>query len=333
MSVAFLQPEIQSAIDWLLCNGFMWGTYFCRSTYKHDVVVVIKIGAYIHRLFYMSVYAIWEEKTKPEQPFHLLLCKLFEVVASSFTRYKPLRLLQTCINKKTILPVRTLEEQLDHLKVDTRHWLRSKVQRFICDWPGGMRVIHRTKIHTHTQTWVATHNVTPTLRLQPDPRPSATCTKWAKLTHRTTLWWASALPATCTHLAATSLMKRSALQFSASSRYKMRIAIQRDVAFVNGRAKQASSIWVRQSRKEHLHTHAISETFCNCACVIKPGHVTITKKLSRRWKLACVIAWETTMFIIMVLDALMPFFFCKCSDFSAWLLSVDVQIDVSGYYL
>ena len=34
----------------------------------------------------------------------------------------------------------------------------SKVQRFICDWPVGMRVTYRTKIaHTHTQTWTATH--------------------------------------------------------------------------------------------------------------------------------------------------------------------------------
>ena len=31
------------------------------------------------------------------------------------------------------------------------------VQRFICDWPVGMRVIYRTKTHTHTQTWIATH--------------------------------------------------------------------------------------------------------------------------------------------------------------------------------
>ena len=27
---------------------FMWGTYFCMGVHKHDVVVVIKTGAYIH---------------------------------------------------------------------------------------------------------------------------------------------------------------------------------------------------------------------------------------------------------------------------------------------
>ena len=26
----------------------MWGAYFCLGAYKHDVVVVIKMGAYIH---------------------------------------------------------------------------------------------------------------------------------------------------------------------------------------------------------------------------------------------------------------------------------------------
>ena len=31
-------------------NGrlFMWGAYFCMGAYKRDVVVVIKMGAYIH---------------------------------------------------------------------------------------------------------------------------------------------------------------------------------------------------------------------------------------------------------------------------------------------
>ena len=31
-------------------NGylFMWGTYFCMGAYKRNVVVVIKMGAYIH---------------------------------------------------------------------------------------------------------------------------------------------------------------------------------------------------------------------------------------------------------------------------------------------
>ena len=33
-------------------NGclFMWGAYFCMGAYKCDVVVVIKMGAYIHGL-------------------------------------------------------------------------------------------------------------------------------------------------------------------------------------------------------------------------------------------------------------------------------------------
>ena len=29
------------------CN-LMWGAYFCMGAYKRDVVVVIKMGAYIH---------------------------------------------------------------------------------------------------------------------------------------------------------------------------------------------------------------------------------------------------------------------------------------------
>ena len=33
----------------------MWGAYFCMGAYKHDVVVVIKMGARIHGcLFCMS---------------------------------------------------------------------------------------------------------------------------------------------------------------------------------------------------------------------------------------------------------------------------------------
>ena len=33
-------------------NGclFMWGAYFCMGAYKRDVVVVIKMGAYIHEV-------------------------------------------------------------------------------------------------------------------------------------------------------------------------------------------------------------------------------------------------------------------------------------------
>ena len=55
----------------------------------------------------------------------------------------------------------------------------------------------------------------------------------------------------CTHLAAISLMKRSARRFSASGRYQIRIVIQRDVPFVNGRARQAP---LSITRREHLHT-------------------------------------------------------------------------------
>ena len=29
----------------------MWGAYFCMGAYKCDVVVVIKMGAYIHGVF------------------------------------------------------------------------------------------------------------------------------------------------------------------------------------------------------------------------------------------------------------------------------------------
>ena len=68
-----------------------------------------------------------------------------------------------------------------------------------------------------------------------------------------TLWWVSVLPATCTYLAATSLMKRSAHQFSSSSRYKMRIVIQRDFPFVNGRARQAT-LFGESTCKCHLGT-------------------------------------------------------------------------------
>ena len=35
----------------------MWGAYFCIGAYKRDVVVVIKMGAYIHGfLFSMGAY-------------------------------------------------------------------------------------------------------------------------------------------------------------------------------------------------------------------------------------------------------------------------------------
>ena len=64
------------------------------------------------------------ERTKPEQSsICCCMCKLFEhsaMVVSSFTKYKPLRLLQICINKKTISflvgTTRDWIEQLDHNK-------------------------------------------------------------------------------------------------------------------------------------------------------------------------------------------------------------------------
>ena len=40
-----------------LWHLFMWGAYFCMGAYKPDVVVVVKIGAYIHGcLFCVSAY-------------------------------------------------------------------------------------------------------------------------------------------------------------------------------------------------------------------------------------------------------------------------------------
>ena len=29
----------------------MWGAYICMGAYKRDVIVVIRMGAYIHRVF------------------------------------------------------------------------------------------------------------------------------------------------------------------------------------------------------------------------------------------------------------------------------------------
>ena len=33
----------------------MWGAYFCMSAYEHDVVDVIKVGAYICQQLFKSV--------------------------------------------------------------------------------------------------------------------------------------------------------------------------------------------------------------------------------------------------------------------------------------
>ena len=34
---------------------FMWGAYFCMAAYKRDVVVVLKMGAYIHGVLIIGV--------------------------------------------------------------------------------------------------------------------------------------------------------------------------------------------------------------------------------------------------------------------------------------
>ena len=41
-------------------NGclFMWGAYFCMGAYKRDVVVVIKMGAYIHGVLILCGYLL-----------------------------------------------------------------------------------------------------------------------------------------------------------------------------------------------------------------------------------------------------------------------------------
>ena len=37
----------------------MWGAYFCMGAYKHDVVVVIKMGAYISWGAYYPDYTVF----------------------------------------------------------------------------------------------------------------------------------------------------------------------------------------------------------------------------------------------------------------------------------
>ena len=36
----------------------MWGAYFCMGAYKHDVVVVIKMGAYIDGVLILCGYLL-----------------------------------------------------------------------------------------------------------------------------------------------------------------------------------------------------------------------------------------------------------------------------------
>ena len=64
-----LRSKVESAIRFIpfACNGclFMWGAYFCMGAYKRDVVVVIKMGAYIHGVLILCgcllsrFYGIW----------------------------------------------------------------------------------------------------------------------------------------------------------------------------------------------------------------------------------------------------------------------------------
>ena len=43
------KPANSLPFMWYGCL-FMWGAYFCMGAYKRDVVAVIKMGAYIHRV-------------------------------------------------------------------------------------------------------------------------------------------------------------------------------------------------------------------------------------------------------------------------------------------
>ena len=63
MLIVWLQTEGDTSESQLVCsksqiskfhfclsNNIMWGAYFCPGAYKHDVVVLIKTGAYTHGL-------------------------------------------------------------------------------------------------------------------------------------------------------------------------------------------------------------------------------------------------------------------------------------------
>ena len=54
-----LKSRISNFTSVYTLTGFMWGAYFCMGAYKRNVVVVIKIGAYIHGvlIFYGLVIA------------------------------------------------------------------------------------------------------------------------------------------------------------------------------------------------------------------------------------------------------------------------------------
>ena len=49
LDATFEKAESANSLP-LAQNGhlFMWGAYFCMGAYKHDLVAVIKMGAYIH---------------------------------------------------------------------------------------------------------------------------------------------------------------------------------------------------------------------------------------------------------------------------------------------
>ena len=52
----------------------MWGVYFCMGAYKHNVVAVIKIGAFIHGAYFVRVLIIsilWYSLITKLDPSHI----------------------------------------------------------------------------------------------------------------------------------------------------------------------------------------------------------------------------------------------------------------------
>ena len=57
VATAFKQAESANSLPFARNRClFMWGAYFCVSAYKRDVVVVIKMGAY---LYSWGAYFVW----------------------------------------------------------------------------------------------------------------------------------------------------------------------------------------------------------------------------------------------------------------------------------
>ena len=55
LAAIFEKAELANLLQF--AHLFMWDAYFCKGAYKHDVVVVIKMGAYIHGcLFCVGAY-------------------------------------------------------------------------------------------------------------------------------------------------------------------------------------------------------------------------------------------------------------------------------------